>query len=167
MTEEMMQEDIGQEEVEQDQYLIFTVKLQEFGIQAVRVQEISKVLGTTQVPNAPTYFEGIVNLQGRLASVINFRKKFGFETKEHDEETRIIIAEHGGFPIGIVADSVEEVIKIPREAVQNLPDSISTLVSQEYIAGVAMLERRLIVLLDVDKVLTKTELIEVGAVTQP
>lgn len=160
MTDEIVQEEIDEDEIEQDQYLVFTVKSQEFGIQAMQVQEISAVLETTQVPNAPPYIEGILNLRGRLASIINFRQKFGFEPKAHDEDTRIIIVEQGGFPIGLIVDSAEEVIKIPAEIVHQLPESTSTSVSEEYITGVGMRDDRLIILLDADKVLTKNELFD-------
>ena len=166
MAEEVVKDDIEEEELEQDQYLVFTVKAQEFGIQAIRVQEISQVLATTEVPSAPSYIEGIMNLRGRLASVINFRRKFGFESKEHDEDTRVIVVEMDTFPIGIIVDSVEEVIKIPGEKVQELPESTTASGSKEFMTGVGMLENRLIILLDVDKVLTKTELIELGKINQ-
>ena len=166
MVEEVEKDDIEEEELEQDQYLVFAVKAQEFGIQTIRVQEISRVLATTEVPSAPSYIEGIMNLRGRLASVINFRRKFGFEPKEHDEDTRVIVVELDTFPIGIIVDSVEEVIKIPGEKVQELPESTTTLGSKEFMTGVGMLENRLIILLDVDKVLTKTEMIELGEINQ-
>jgi len=166
MVNELVTDEIEEEELEQDENLVFTVKSQEFGIQAARVQEISRVLPTTDVPNAPPYIEGIMNLRGRLASVINFRKKLGFEPKEHDEDTRVIVVELDTFPIGIIVDAVEEVIKIPEEKVQKLPESTTTSVSRDYMTGVGMLDNRLIILLDVDKVLTSTELIEMGEITQ-
>src|SRR5437764_14754057 len=106
------------EGIEQDQYLVFTAVGQEFGIQAMRVQEISALVEITKVPRAPAAIEGILNLRGRLVSVVNFRKKFGFEPSQQDEDTRIIIVEHRGFPIGILVDSVKEVIRIPNEKVQ-------------------------------------------------
>ncbi len=159
-------EDIEAEEIEKDQYLVFTSKSQEFGIQAMRVHEISAPLGITKVPKAPPYIEGIVNLRGRLVSVLDFRKKFRFEQKEHDEDTRIIIVECGGYPTGIIVDSVEEVIKIPDEKVQKLPEGAATSVSQEYVTGIGMLDNRLIILLDVDKVLTKADLLELEATRQ-
>ncbi len=166
MANEVVKDDVEAEGVEQDRYLVFTIRSQEFGIQAIRVREITSVSAITEVPNAPPYIEGIMNLRGRLASVINSRKKFGFEPKEYDEDTSIIIVEQDRFPIGILVDSVEEVIKIPDEVVQKLPESTSVLVSEGYITGVGVLDNRLIILLDVDKVLTITELIEVGAVRQ-
>ena len=164
MADELIDEDTDAEEVERDQYVVFTVKSQEFGFRAMQVREISRVLSTTEVPNAPPYIEGILNLRGQLASVINFRKKFGFKPKGQDEDTRIIIVEHGDFPIGVMVDAVEEVIKIPDELVQKLPESPVTTVAKEVITGVGMLENRLIILLDVDKVLTRTELIELGKI---
>ena len=166
MVDEPIRNDIEAEEVEKDQYLVFTIQSREFSIRAMRVQEITQVLETAEVPNAPAYIDGIANLRGRLASVINFRKKFGFEPKEHDDDTRIIIVEQAGFPIGIVVDSVEEVIKIPEEVVQKLPETSSTAVSEELMTGVGILGERLIILLDVEKVLSKTELGEVEAVRQ-
>jgi len=166
MVSEVVTDDIEAEELEQDENLVFTVKSQEFGIQAVRVQEISTVLPTTKVPNAPLYIEGIMNLRGRLASVINFRKRLGFEPKEHDEDTRVIVVELDTFPIGIIVDAVEEVIKIPAEKVQKLPETTTTSISKDYMTGVGMLDNRLIILLDVDKVLTSAELVELGEISQ-
>jgi purine-binding chemotaxis protein CheW len=164
MTTETMKEDIEEEEIEQDQYLVFTSRSQDFGIQAMRIQEISAPLSITKVPNTPPYIEGIINLRGRLVSVMDFRKKFMFEPKEHDEDTRIIMVEYGSYPIGIIVDSAEEVIKIPNEKVQKLPEVITTSVSQECITGVGMPDnKRLVILLDADKVLTPTDLAELDA----
>jgi len=166
MLDEVTRDESVAEEVETDQYLVFSVRSREFGFQAMRVQEISPLLEVTQVPNAPPYIEGIMNLRGRIASVINFRKKFGFEAKEYDEDTRIIVVELGDFPIGIIVDSVDEVIRIPDELVQQLPESITTTESEEYMTGIGMLDKRLIILLDLDKVLTSTELIEMAEIGQ-
>jgi len=159
-------EELVAEEVEADQYLVFTAQSQELGVQAMRVQEISQVLPVSHVPNAPPYIEGIMNLRGRIASVINFRRKFGFEPKEHDEDTRVIVVEMDGYPIGITVDSVEEVVKIPDSSVQNLPESTSTTESKEYITGIGMLDKRLIILLDLDKVLTGAALINMDELNQ-
>jgi purine-binding chemotaxis protein CheW len=160
---DLSSDDTMAEEIEQDQYLIFTAMGQEFGIQAMRVKEISAMIAITKVPNAPSYIEGILNLRGRLVSIINFRKKFGFERKEQDEDTRIVIVEHGGFPIGIMVDNVEEVIRIANENVQELPEAAITTTSAEYLTGVGMLDRRLIVLLDADQLLSKAEVLDAEA----
>ena len=157
------EDDTVAEDVEQDQFLIFNASGQEFGIQAMRVKEISAMLGITKVPNAPSYIEGILNLRGRLVSIINFRTKFGFEPKEKDEDTRIVIVEHDGFPIGIMVDNVEEVIRIPQESVQQLPEAAVTTASEEYLTGVGILDKRLIVLLDSDQLVSKAELLDAAA----
>lgn len=159
MVEEALKEDIDDEEIEQDQYLVFTVKSQEFGVQAMRVQEITDMMDIAEVPTAPEHIKGLLNLRGRLVSVINFRKRFEFETKEHDEDTRIIIMEYSGFPVGIVVDTVEEVIKIPVNKVQQLPPTATTSLQDGYITGIGILDSRLVILLDADKVFTKTDLI--------
>jgi len=157
-------EEVDGDGLEQDQYLVFTAMEQEFGIQAMRVQEISAMVEITTVPRSPAYIEGILNLRGRLVSVVNFRKKFGFEARDEDEDTRIIIVEHRGFPIGILVDSVEEVIRIPDEKVQKLPEAAATTASEDYLSGVGLLGERLIILLDADELLSKTDLLEVEAV---
>lgn len=154
------------EGIERDQYIVFKILGQEYAIQAVRVQEISRLVPTTQVPTAPAYIEGILNLRGQLATVINFRKKFHFPEKEPDEDTRIIMVERGGFPIGVLVDSVEEVIAIPDERVQSLPEAAATPLSEEYVVGVGMMDKRLIVILDADKLLSKREMAEAEAARQ-
>jgi purine-binding chemotaxis protein CheW len=156
--------DDDEQGIEQDQYLVFTTMGQEFGIQAMRIQEISAMVGITKVPKAPPYIEGILNLRGRLMSILNFRKKVGFEPKGQDEDTRLIIVEHAGFPIGIMVDSVEEVIRIPAETVQKMPEATATTLAAEYINGVGILNGRLVILLDAEKVLNKSERAEVDAI---
>ena len=166
MIDETKEENYEEEEIEHDQYLVFSVKSQEFGFQARRVKEITSTLEISNVPNSPVFVEGIMNLRGRLVSVINFRKRFGFEHKEQDEDTRIVILEKEDFPVGIIVDSVEEVIKIVDEMVQKLPDTAKISVSQEYISGIGMLDGRIILLLNVDSVLSGSELAELGEMTK-
>lgn len=143
-------------DVEQDQYLVFTCAAQEFAIQGMRVQEIAAPLPATKIPGAPDYFEGIVNLRGRLASVIDFRKKFGLEPRAADEDTRVVLAEYQGAPIGLTVDSVEEVMRIPDDRVQQLPETIAAPLSRELIKGMGLFGDRLIILLDIDKVFAGT-----------
>ena len=154
------EEEILENEIEQDQYLVFSVKGQEFGFKTIRVQEITSNLDTSEVPNAPAYIEGIASLRGRLATVMNFRSRFGFPSKDRDEDTRIIVVEQEGFPIGITVDAVEEVLKIPDEVVQQLPESTASSVAEETITGIGMMKDRLVTLLDVDKVLAGTNAVE-------
>jgi purine-binding chemotaxis protein CheW len=153
MSEVELAEGAESEDVEQDQYLVFTCASQEFAIRGVRVQEISAPLALTRIPGTPGHFEGIANLRGRLVSVIDFRTKFGFEPRTQDEDTRVILAEYEGYPIGLTVDSVEEVIRIPDETVHELPEALGAPLSPEFITGMGLLDGRMIILLDLDKVL--------------
>lgn len=166
MKGQVINDEIDAEEVEQDQHLVFKVKSQEFCIQAMWVQEISRPLELTQVPNSFPYIDGVANLRGRLSTVINFRKKIGFEKKQHDEETRIIVIEHKGFPIGMTVDSVEEVIKIPDDLVHKLPESTSNVIEDEPITGIGMVNKRMIIMLDIKKILDRTTVLNLENIKQ-
>jgi len=141
------------DELELDQYVVVRVRDQEYGIQALGVQEISLVAPVTEVPGAPPYLLGIMNLRGQLVSVIDFRRKFGLEPGAHDEDTRIVLVDHGGFPVGVVVDEVVEVLRIPDPSVQALPEGTAGAASQSHALGVAVLDERLITLLNIDRVL--------------
>lgn len=158
METEVITDDLEAEGIERDQHLVFTAQSQEFGFPATQVREITMVSATTEVPNTPSYIEGIVNLRGQLATVINFCKKFGVASKDHDEDACMVIVEKPGFSIGIVVDSVEEVIRISDEKVHKLSDSTGVSVLKETITGVGML--------DVDQVLAQTGLMEEGAISR-
>ena len=166
MVDETNKEDFEEEEIEHDQYIVFMVNAQEFGLQAMRVREISSMFDIAKVPNTSPYIEGIMNLRGNLVTVINIRKKFGFKIKKYDEDTRIIVVEKDDFPIGIIADSVEEVIKIPDDKRQKIHESVSISKAKEYITGVGVLDKRLIVLLDLDKIILNNDLLKAGEITQ-
>jgi purine-binding chemotaxis protein CheW len=161
-----LREEMAAAEVEQDQYLVFKIQSQEFAIQAMLIEEISRPLEITPVPDSLPYIDGVTNLRGKLANVINFRKKFAFDEIEHDEDTRLIIIEHLGFPLGIIVDSVEEVIKITDDLVQKLPEATSTMTKEKYITGVGLLDKRMIIMLNVEKILEKIEVIEPEAMKQ-
>lgn len=166
MKEQIINDELEAEEVEQDQYLVFKVMSQEFCVQAMWVQEISRPLELTRVPNSFPYIDGVANLRGRLSTVINFRKKIGFEAKPHDEETRIIVIEHKGFPIGMTVDSVEEVIKIPDDLVHRLPGSASSVMENEPITGIGMVDKRMIIMLDIKKILDGTAMPDIEKIKQ-
>ena len=160
MEEESVSAVLGEDvEVEGDQYLIFGIEEQEFGIQAMRVQEISTILPITKVPHAPPNVEGIMNLRGKLASVLSFRQMFSFPDRTFDEDTRIIVVEHDAYPLGLIVDAVEEVVKIPDEIVHTLPEATSKAIAEEFIRGVGMLDKRLIILLNIERIVGKPELL--------
>ena len=134
------------------QLVTFTLKDEEYAVNILKVQEINRIVEVTEVPNSPHYVEGVINLRGKVIPVINLRKKFGFEEKPTDDTTRIIIMDVNGITKGIVVDSVSEVLRIPSNIVETAPPLASEIISM-YIQGIAKFEERLIILIDVDKLI--------------
>ena len=133
------------------QLVSFRLGQEEFGIDILKVQEINRMVEITRVPQAPHYCEGVINLRGKVIPVIDLRLKFGLASKERDKDTRIVVCDVAGFQIGMIVDAVHEVLRIPGSAIEDIP-TIVTSVGQDYIRGVAKLNDRLLMFLDVAKV---------------
>lgn len=134
------------------QLVTFTLGNEEYAVNILNVQEINRITEITQVPNSPDYVEGVINLRGKVIPVINLRKKFHFEDKPTDDTSRIIIMEIQGITNGLIVDSVSEVLRIPANSVEPAPPMSAELQSQ-FIKGIAKLENRLIILIDLDNLL--------------
>jgi len=134
------------------QLVTFTLKDEEYAVDILKVQEINRIVEITEVPNAPQYVEGVINLRGKVIPVINLRMKFGFEEKEFDDVSRIIIMDVNGITNGIIVDSVSEVLRIPSHIVEPAPPLASDVISM-YIKGIAKFEKRLIILIDIEKLI--------------
>ncbi len=147
------------------QLVTFTLGNEEYAVDILKVQEINRMREITRVPNSPSYVEGVINLRGKVIPVVNIRKKFGLPEKENDEQSRIMIMDIQGITMGLVVDSVSEVLRVPSHIVEPTPPMASN-ISTEFIKGIAKLEDRLIILLDMDRLLGKAEetaLIEAAA----
>lgn len=138
------------------QLVTFTLGSEEYAVDILKVQEINRMKEITRVPNSPPYVEGVINLRGKVIPVVNLRKKFGLAEKESDEQSRIMIMDIQGITMGLVVDSVSEVLRVPSDIVEPTPPMASD-ISTEFIKGIAKLEDRLIILLDMDRLLGKTE----------
>ncbi len=134
------------------QLVSFTLKDEEYAVDILNVQEINRITEITQVPNSPDYVEGVINLRGKVMPVINLRKKFGIEEKETDETSRIIIMDIQGVTNGLIVDSVSEVLRIPEDTVEP-PPQMSSASNSRFIKGIAKLENRLIILIDINKLI--------------
>jgi len=143
------------------QLVSFNLGDEEFGIDILKVQEINRMLTVTRVPNAPPFVDGVINLRGKVIPIIDLRGRFSMDRKEHDKNTRIVVVELGGKVVGFIVDAVKEVLRIPRQ-VTEAPPSIVASVDEEYITGVAKLEDRLLILLDLEKVVHAGTLSEVA-----
>ncbi|WP_028572088.1 chemotaxis protein CheW [Desulfonatronum lacustre] len=138
------------------QLVTFHIGEEEFGVEILKVQEIIRMMGITRVPKAPDFVEGVINLRGKVIPIIDLRTRFGMAAQEHDKHTRIIVIEINAVIIGFVVDSVSEVLRIPGNTVEPPPPIISGIES-EYIRGVGKLADRLLILLDLDSLLSKGE----------
>ncbi|TIH12373.1 chemotaxis protein CheW [Marinifilum sp. JC120] len=138
------------------QLVTFSIGEEEFGVDILKVQEIIRTMEITKVPRAPQFVEGVINLRGKVIPIIDLRSKFGLQFREHDQHTRIIVIEISDMIVGFVVDSVSEVLRIPASTVEPPPAVVSGLES-EYISGVGKLEDRLLILLDLNRLLSNEE----------
>jgi purine-binding chemotaxis protein CheW len=138
------------------QLVSFKVGDAEFGVDILRVQEINKMMELTVVPNTPPFVEGVVNLRGRIIPVINLRSRLGLDVKDYDTETRIIVVDLHDKTIGFIVDEVKEVLRIPKSITEPPPEIVSG-VDSEYITAIGKLEDRLLILLDLTRVLSNKE----------
>lgn len=138
------------------QLVSFKLGKEEFGVDILKVQEINRMLEITEMPNSPDFVEGIVNLRGRIIPVIDLKKRLNMPVKEHNNSTRIIVVELNGKTIGFIVDEVSEVLRIESNITEPPPDMVAGIES-DYITAVAKLDDRLLILLDLNKVLTNEE----------
>ncbi|MCF6268186.1 MAG: chemotaxis protein CheW [Melioribacteraceae bacterium] len=144
------------------QLVSFKIGNEEFGVDILKVQEINRMLNITEVPNSPKFVNGVVNLRGRIIPVIDTRIKLNLPIIKHDHKTRIIIVELKGKTAGFIVDEVSEVLRIPKN-ITEAPPAIISGINSDYIIAVAKLEERLLILLDLEKILStkETETLEV------
>ena len=157
--ETMQQATAGRQELSEMQLVTFLLGDEEYGIPIGQVQEIDRLAKITKVPKAASFIEGITNLRGDVIPVLDTRKRFDLEVKAPDDRTRIIIVDLGGVKTGLVVDSVRQVLNLARKNISAPPETISTSVQQQFISGIGNVDggKRMIVLLDVAKILTREE----------
>lgn len=137
------------------QLVSFHVGGEEFGLDILRVQEIIRIQPLTRVPNSPDFVDGVINLRGKVIPVIALRKRFGLPEQAHDKQTRIVVTEVSGNVLGFIVDSVSEVLRIPADTVE--PPPRLGKVEREYVSGVGKLDDRLLILLDVDRLMSESD----------
>jgi len=138
------------------QLVTFRLGKEEFSMDILKVQEIIRHMDLTRVPRTPEFVDGVINLRGRVIPVLDLRKRFGLPADERTNETRIIVVDVDDTTVGLKVDAVSEVLRLPADTVEP-PPSLVTGIESDYIKGVGKLENRLIILLDVAKILTRTE----------
>ncbi|HET6514299.1 MAG TPA: chemotaxis protein CheW [Thermodesulfovibrionales bacterium] len=142
------------------QLVTFKLVGEEYAIDILKVQEINRMVDITSVPNTQSYVEGVINLRGKVIPVINLRKKFGLDAKSADSQSRIMVVDVGT-TVGLIVDSVSEVLRLNSDTVEP-PPPMTGGAGSEFIKGVGKLKDRLLILLDIDKLLGHEE---IGTVT--
>ena len=150
----------SQKDSELLQLVGFRLGKEDFGVDILNVNEILKMLEVTVVPNSPDCIEGIVNIRGKIIPVIDTRLKLNMPKKEYDQDTRIIVVEMTDRTVGFIVDEVNEVLRIPKDITEPPPDLVTTNIESDYITSVARLEDRLLILLDLKKLMSSEELVE-------
>lgn len=144
------------------QLVSFCLGKEQFGIEILLVQEIIRMISITKMPNSPEFVEGVINLRGRIIPVIDLRARLGMERTEYTATTKILVVEITGKVVGFIVDEVSEVLRVPKSIIDVPPAAAG--IDSEYITGVGKLDDRLLILLDLARVLTfeeKKELAEV------
>ena len=133
------------------QLVTFNLGQEEFGIDILMVQEINRMVEITKVPQSPPHCEGVINLRGKVIPVIDLRKKFEMDIEEWTKNTRIVVCDVEGSVVGMIVDAVEEVLRIPSSTIEPAPEIVTT-VNSDYIQGVAKMDDRLLIFLDITKI---------------
>jgi len=138
------------------QLVTFKLAGQKYAVDILKVQEINNIKEITTIPNAPPFLEGAINLRGKVIPVLNLGRKFSFEHTEINDLAKIVIMDIRGVIMGIIVDSVSDVLRIPRDLVEP-PPPVSSNISTKFISGIAKLDEELVILLDMDKLLDEGE----------
>lgn len=133
------------------QLVTFHLGSEEYAIDILKVQEITRMVEITSVPNAPEHIEGVINLRGKVIPVINLRKRFGLGPRNADGNSRIIVVDIGT-TVSLIVDSVSEVLRLSPDNVEPAPP-ITTRNGGEYIKGIGKLPNRMLILLDIEQCL--------------
>ncbi|HOM87850.1 MAG TPA: chemotaxis protein CheW [Spirochaetota bacterium] len=140
-----------------EQFVTFIIGNETYGIEVLKVQEIIGMTRITYVPNTLPYMKGVINLRGSVVPVIDMRKKIGMDEIAYNAFTVIIITEVKGKLIGMIVDSVQDVVTIP---IQKIQDTIhfTSQIATDYIKGIGQIDNNLVIILDVDRLLTADEI---------
>ncbi len=152
-------------EVAEGKFLTFALGNEEYGIEILRVREIIGLMDITTVPQTPDYMKGVINLRGKVIPVIDLRMKFSMLEEEHTQETCVIVVEVNSTLIGIIVDSVSEVLDIKGGEIENAP-SFEQGIDTSFIMGLGKVKEKIIILLDIGTVLSSEELEMVEQLTK-
>jgi len=147
----------------QEEFLTFTLGKEEYGIEILKVQEIRSYEQVTTIANAPEFIKGVVNLRGIIVPIVDMRIKFRLGEAEYNELTVVIVLNVAGRVVGMVVDGVSDVIQLAAEQIRPAPDFSSTF-DTKYITGLGTLDARMLILVDIEKLMTGSDMALMDAV---
>jgi purine-binding chemotaxis protein CheW len=147
----------GAGDIAGNEFLAFTLGKEEYGIDILKVQEIRGYEAVTRIANAPEFIKGVVNLRGIIVPIVDMRIKFNLGEPTYDQFTVVIILSIGGRVMGMVVDSVSDVITLTAEQVKPAPEMGSAF-DTDYLIGLGTLGERMLILIDIDKLMSSDEM---------
>ncbi|MFP4161852.1 MAG: chemotaxis protein CheW [Ectothiorhodospira sp.] len=147
------------------EYLTFTLGEEEYGIDILNVQEIRGYDAVTKIANAPDFIKGVINMRGVIVPIIDMRLKFNLGAVEYNQFTVVIILNVTGRVIGMVVDGVSDVVALKREQVRPAPE-FGAVLDTDYIEGLATLDERMVIVVDIEKLMSSAEMGLVDQVRQ-
>ena len=159
----MEEKDIKEQEGKIIQLIVFHLGDEEFGADIAQVREIIRKGAVTPIPDSPDFIKGVTNVRGEIAVVIDLKRRFFLRTKKDIEEKHIVMTEQDNNLFGLMVDEVSEVLRIPEKEIKTTPELV-TRIDRIYISGVLTLENRLIMILDLKKVLSEEELAKLSEI---
>lgn len=140
------------------QLVAFSLLGEEFGVSIHDVREIISNTQITPVPQAPSFVEGVINLRGQIIPVVDLRKRFNLEENQNKETTNVVIIEVNENVLGLIVDSVSEVLNVPSDSINPPPSLVANGIGAEYIRGIGQHNNKMIILIDLQKVFSAEEL---------
>lgn len=154
-----------QKTVEKQEFLAFTLGREEYCIDILKVQEIRGYETVTPIPNTPAFMKGVVNLRGLIVPIIDLRIKLQLETVTYDQFTVVIILNICGRIVGVVVDSVSDVIALAADEIKEAPQ-LGAAIKTDYINGLVTLDERMLIIIDIEKLATMEEIVSLGKVLE-
>lgn len=139
------------------EYLVFRLGAEEYGIEILKVQEIRGCDRVTRIPNSPDFISGVTNLRGVIVPIVDLRVRFQLPFTEDDDSTVVIVLNLNDRVVGIVVDGVADVLSMNADQIKPTPD-VASVLSSRYLLGLGVLESRMIVLVNIEKLLNREEL---------
>ena len=140
-----------------DEFLTFALGSEEYGVDILKVQEIRGYDAVTRLPDAPDYIKGVINLRGTIVPVIDMRLKFRLERADYTALTVMIVLNVADRVVGMVVDSVSDVVRLPEEQIRAVPE-IGATIDRQFLTGIGTLDERMLILLDIERLMSSTEM---------